>query len=110
MRKKENNLKTVSFKDAMPLLGSPVKTDGGLALVLAFATAFGRMLSLARATGAAEAFIVGNFRSSFTVMTARVIIFPLPGMVMLLPLSACGSLSAGKHRLIGARTGFHIRW
>ena len=74
--------KSIKIKDLIPFLCSSVKTYGGLAFVLAFATAFGRVLSLTRATKIVEDFIVGNFSSSFAVMTVLVIIFLILGMVM----------------------------
>lgn len=74
--------KSIQIKDLIPFLCSSVKTYGGLAFVLAFATAFGRVLSLTRATKIVEEFIVGNFSSAFAVMTVLVIIFLILGMVM----------------------------
>ena len=74
--------KSIQIKDLIPFLCSSVKTYGGLAFVLAFATAFGRVLSLTRATKIVEDFIVGNFSSSFAVLTVLVIIFLILGMVM----------------------------
>ena len=74
--------KTIQFKDLIPFLCSSVKTYGGLAFVLAFATAFGRVLSLTKATKVVESFILDNFHSSWSVMTVLVIIFLLLGMVM----------------------------
>ena len=74
--------KSIKIKDLIPFLCSSVKTYGGLAFVLAFATAFGRVLSLTRATKIVEDFIVGNFSSTFAVMTVLVIIFLILGMVM----------------------------
>ncbi len=74
--------KTMKLNELIPMLCESVKTYGGLAFVLAFATAFGRVLSLTRATRAVESFILGNFHSSFTVLTVLVIIFFLLGMVM----------------------------
>lgn len=74
--------KTIQFKDLIPFLCSSVKTYGGLAFVLAFATAFGRVLSLTKATKVVESFILENFHSSWSVMTVLVIIFLLLGMVM----------------------------
>ena len=74
--------RSISFKDVIPLLANSVKTYGGLAFVLAFATAFGRVLSLTRATRYVEDFITGNFHNSVTVLTALVVIFLLLGMVM----------------------------
>ena len=52
--------RSITLKDLIPFLASSVKTYGGLAFVLAFATAFGRVLSLTRATKVIEDFIVGN--------------------------------------------------
>ena len=70
------------LKDLIPFLASSVKTYGGLAFVLAFATAFGRVLSLTRATKVIEDFIVGNFTTSWSVLSVLVILFLILGMVM----------------------------
>ena len=74
--------KTMKICELIPMLCESVKTYGGLAFVLAFATAFGRVLSLTRATRTVETFILGNFHSSFTVLTVLVVFFFLLGMVM----------------------------
>ncbi|MCF2662781.1 TRAP transporter large permease [Pseudoflavonifractor phocaeensis] len=74
--------KSIKFKDLLPMLCSSVKTYGGLAFVLAFATAFGRVLSLTKATKIVESFILDNFHSSITVLSVLVIIFLILGMVM----------------------------
>lgn len=74
--------KTMKISELIPMLCESVKTYGGLAFVLAFATAFGRVLSLTRATRTVETFILGNFHSSFTVLTVLVVFFFLLGMVM----------------------------
>ena len=74
--------RSVSFKQLVPMLCSSVKTYGGLAFVLAFATAFGRVLSLTKATKVVESFLLDNFHSSFSVLSVLVIIFLLLGMVM----------------------------
>lgn len=74
--------KTIRIKDLLPILRSSVKTYGGLAFVLAFATAFGRVLSLTKATSTVTEFITSNFSSSWSVMSVLVIIFLLLGMVM----------------------------
>ena len=50
--------------------------------MLAFATAFGRVLSLTKATSAVTDFITNNFHSSWTVLTVLVVVFLLLGMVM----------------------------
>lgn len=74
--------KTMKLKDIIPMMSSAVKTYGGLAFVLAFATAFGRVLSLTKATSVITNFITTNFHSGWTVMTVLVILFMLLGMVM----------------------------
>ena len=74
--------KSIKVKDLIPMLASSVKTYGGLAFVLAFATAFGRVLSLTRATKIIEDFIVTNFSTAWSALTVLVIIFLLLGMVM----------------------------
>ena len=74
--------RSVSFKQMVPMLCSSVKTYGGLAFVLAFATAFGRVLSLTKATKVVESFLLDNFHSSFSVLSVLVVIFLLLGMVM----------------------------
>lgn len=74
--------KTVTFRQLLPMLCSSVKTYGGLAFVLAFATAFGRVLSLTHATEAVQNFIINNFHSSVSVLIVCTIIFLILGMVM----------------------------
>ena len=74
--------KSIKIKELIPFLCESVKTYGGLAFVLAFATAFGRVLSLTKATKIVESFILTNFSSGFAVLTVLVIIFLLLGMVM----------------------------
>ena len=74
--------KTIKVKDLIPFLRNAVKTYGGLAFVLAFATAFGRVLSLTKATKTIESFILSNFHSTASVLTVLMIIFLLLGMVM----------------------------
>lgn len=74
--------KTIKPKDLIPMLRNAVKTYGGLAFVLAFATAFGRVLSLTKATSIITDFITANFHSSWSVMAVLVVIFLLLGMVM----------------------------
>ncbi len=74
--------RTLRPKDLLPLLCSAVKTYGGLAFVLAFATAFGRVLSLTKATSVITNFITANFTSGWVVMSVLVLIFLLLGMVM----------------------------
>lgn len=74
--------KSFTVKQIIPFLGNAVKTYAPLCFVLAFATAFGRVLALAKAPILIENFILNNFSSSFTVLTAIVVIFLLLGMVM----------------------------
>ncbi|MBQ3759208.1 MAG: TRAP transporter large permease [Synergistaceae bacterium] len=74
--------RTIKFSALPGFLTSSVKTYGGLAFVLAFATAFGRVLSLTHATSAVQDFIVGNFHSSVSVLSICTIIFLILGMIM----------------------------
>ena len=74
--------RTIQLRDLLPFLRSAVRTYGGLAFVLAFATAFGRVLSLTRATDLIEAFITNHFHTGIAVLTVLVVIFLLLGMVM----------------------------
>lgn len=74
--------KSIQFNDMYRFLTAAVKTYGGLAFVLAFATAFGRVLSLTKATKVVQDFILGNFHTSFTVLSVCVVVFLILGMVM----------------------------
>lgn len=74
--------KTIPVEKLPRLLADAVKTYAGLAFVLAFATAFGRALSLTKATAAVENLLLGSFHSQAAVLTALVILFLLLGMVM----------------------------
>lgn len=74
--------RSVSLRDIQRLLVSAVRTYAPLAFVLAFATAFGRVLLLIRATKAVESFILGGFGSGAAVLSALVLLFLLLGMVM----------------------------
>lgn len=74
--------KSIKVNELIPFLCESVKTYGGLAFVLAFATAFGRVLSLTKATKIVESFILGNFHSGIVVLTVLAIIFLILGMVM----------------------------
>jgi len=74
--------RSVKIADLLPMLCASVRTYGGLAFVLAFATAFGRVLVLARATGAVRAFFAGSFHSAAAALTVLVVVFLLLGMVM----------------------------
>lgn len=74
--------KSINISDMWRFLCASVKTYGGLAFVLAFATAFGRVLSLTKATKVVQDFILGNFHSGFAVLTICVVVFLILGMVM----------------------------
>lgn len=74
--------KSVKFSDLIPMICSSIKTYGGLAFVLAFATAFGRVLSLTKATKVVQDFILGNFSSGMAVLLVCTVIFLILGMVM----------------------------
>ena len=74
--------RTIKFSALPAFLMSSVKTYGGLAFVLAFATAFGRVLSLTHATSAVQDFIVNNFHSSISVLSVCTVIFLILGMIM----------------------------
>ena len=74
--------RSIKFSALPAFLTSSVKTYGGLAFVLAFATAFGRVLSLTHATAAVQEFIVSNFSTAVSVLTVCTIIFLILGMIM----------------------------
>ena len=74
--------KSVTIKEIPKLLANSVKTYAGLAFVLAFATAFGRVLSLTKATKAVETFVIGNFSTGTGVLSVLVILFLVLGMIM----------------------------
>ncbi len=74
--------KSIRPDQLLPIMRRAVKSYAGLAFVLAFATAFGRVLSLTKATGAINAFILDNFASRFGVLSVLVLLFLLLGMVM----------------------------
>ena len=74
--------RSIKFKALPAFLISSVKTYGGLAFVLAFATAFGRVLSLTHATIAVQDFIQTNFNSAISVLSVCTIIFLILGMIM----------------------------
>lgn len=74
--------KTIRLRDLLPMLRRAVRTYGGLAFVLAFATAFGRVLSLTRASRWVESFLLGHFHSAGTLLAFLAVLFLLLGMVM----------------------------
>ncbi len=74
--------KTIKLPDVLTIMKSSVKTYAGLAFVLAFATALGRVLALTGATNTITEFITGNFSNLWLAVTVLVILFLLLGMVM----------------------------
>ena len=74
--------RTIRPRDLLPLLRRAVSTYAPLAFVLAFATAFGRVLSLCGATRLVENFLLSHFSSPAALCTALLILFLLLGMVM----------------------------
>ena len=74
--------RTITMGDLVDILKEAVKNYAGLAFVLAFAVAFGRVLALTKATAAITEFITANFHSGWTVMTILVLLFLALGMVM----------------------------
>lgn len=74
--------KSFTIKNIIPFLADAVRSYAPLCFVLAFATAFGRVLALAKAPVLIENFILNNFTSGFSVLTAIVVIFIILGMFM----------------------------
>ncbi len=74
--------KTITSSSILPFLKGAVKTYAPLCFVLAFAIAFGRVLTLLKAPAIVSDFVLGNFSSAGTVMFIIVIVFLLMGMVM----------------------------
>ncbi len=74
--------RTIKFKDLIGIMSTAVRTYGGLAFVLAFATAFGRVLSLTGASTAITSFITGTFGSVWVALTVCALLFLVLGMVM----------------------------
>ena len=74
--------RAIGIKDMWAIMQTAVRTYGGLAFVLAFATAFGRVLSLTGASAAITNFITGTFGSAVPALTACMILFLILGMVM----------------------------
>ena len=74
--------RTIAVRDIVPMLRTAVKNYAGLAFVLAFATAFGRVLSLTRATAVVEDFFLSRFHSAPALLVVLVVLFLLLGMVM----------------------------
>ncbi len=74
--------KTIKPRDVLPFFKNSVKTYAPLIFVIAFANAFGRVLSLAKAPEMITEFVSSTFTSSWTVLTGIVILFLFLGMVM----------------------------
>ena len=74
--------RSFTVKDIVPFLADSVRAYAPLCFVLAFATAFGRVLALAKAPVLIENFILNNFTSGFSVLTGIVVIFIILGMFM----------------------------
>ena len=74
--------RSIKPKDVIPFFKNSVKTYAPLVFVIAFANAFGRVLSLARTPEVIRLYISNNFASTWTVLTMIVILFLLLGMVM----------------------------
>ncbi|GHV33730.1 hypothetical protein FACS1894187_02820 [Synergistales bacterium] len=74
--------RSMKVKDIIPCLRSAVKTYTPLCFLLAFAIAFGRVLTLLKAPALISAFVLGNFTSTNAVIGIIVVIFFLMGMVM----------------------------
>ncbi len=66
----------------LPCLKNAVKTYAPLCFLLAFAIAFGRVLTLLKAPALVSNFVLGNFTSATTVVGIIVVVFLLMGMVM----------------------------
>lgn len=74
--------RTITFKDLLGITRTAVRTYGGLAFVLAFAVAFGRVLSLTGASSAITGFMTGTFGSAIPALTFCMFLFLILGMVM----------------------------
>ena len=74
--------RSMSFSSIIPCLRGAVRTYTPLCFLLAFAIAFGRVLTLLKAPALVSNFILGNFTSSATVVGIIVVVFLLMGMVM----------------------------
>lgn len=74
--------RSIKPKDVIGILATAVRTYGGLAFVLAFATAFGRVLALTGASAAITQFITTSFGSAIVAVSACAVLFLILGMVM----------------------------
>lgn len=74
--------KSVHVKDLYRLIKEGCRSMAPLALMLAVATAFGRVLTLLQIPSTLSAFITANFNSKYTVLIAMNIILLFIGMIM----------------------------
>lgn len=74
--------RTIKIKEIIPIMSTAVRTYAGLAFVLAFATAFGRVLALTGASAAITSFITNTFGDMWIALSVCVILFLILGMVM----------------------------
>ena len=74
--------KSIKYNELWGYFGSAVRTYAPLCFLLAFATAFGRMLALIKAPAMFSNFILTYFTAQWEVLLVIVIIFYFLGMVM----------------------------
>ena len=74
--------KSIKYNELWGYFGSAVRTYAPLCFLLAFATAFGRMLALIKAPAMFSNFILTYFTAQWQVLLVIVIIFYFLGMVM----------------------------
>ena len=74
--------RTIKVSDIIPIMQSALRTYGGLAFVLAFAIAFGRVLALTGASAAITNFITATFGNVWLALTFCTVLFLILGMVM----------------------------
>ncbi|MCD8163744.1 MAG: TRAP transporter large permease [Synergistaceae bacterium] len=74
--------KSIKYSELWGYFGSAVRTYAPLCFLLAFATAFGRMLALIKAPAMFSNFILTYFTAQWHVLLVIVIIFYFLGMVM----------------------------
>ena len=74
--------KTVSFNSLLPLLRSTIKSAAPICFLLAFATAFGRTLSLIHAADVVQSMIVVIAKDKVSFLLVVIVAFFLLGMVM----------------------------
>jgi C4-dicarboxylate transporter DctM subunit len=74
--------RSMELKSIIPCLRGAVKTYTPLCFLLAFAVAFGRVLTLLKAPAIISRFVLGNFSSATAVIGIIVVVFLFMGMVM----------------------------